>query len=96
MEGDTSKNLVLSQGRALVVRGYLVENFDFDDSKLKTQGMGKKSGACPETGWSSIEILVYPTGIEVPPDEQPQSSSSSPSISVQPVHEPPAAGAKPE
>jgi phospholipid/cholesterol/gamma-HCH transport system substrate-binding protein len=96
MEGDTSKNLVLSQGRALVVREYLVENFGFDDSKLKTQGMGKKSGASPETGWGAIEILVYPAGIEVPPDKQPQSSSSSTSISVQPVRETPAAGAKPE
>jgi len=71
MKGDTGKNLVLSQGRALVVREYLVENFGFDDSQLKTLGMGKKSGTSPETGWGDIEIVVYPTGTEIPPEKQP-------------------------
>ena len=41
MEGDTQKDLVLTQARAMVVREYLVENFGFDDSQLKTLGMGK-------------------------------------------------------
>ncbi len=56
MEGDTGKNLVPSQGGALVVREYLVENFGFDDSQLKTLGMGKKTGTSPENGWGAIEI----------------------------------------
>ncbi|MGO9274738.1 MAG: MlaD family protein [Terriglobia bacterium] len=71
MEGDTGKNLVLSQGRALVVREYLVENFGFDDSQLKTLAMGKKTGTSPENGWGAIEIVVYPTGTEIPPEKQP-------------------------
>ena len=66
MEGDTAKVLVLSQGRALVIREYLVENFGFDDQKLKTLGMGKKTGASPESGWGAIQILVYPEGTEMP------------------------------
>ena len=44
MEGDTQKDLVLTEARAMVVREYLVENFGFDDSQLKTLGMGKQSG----------------------------------------------------
>jgi phospholipid/cholesterol/gamma-HCH transport system substrate-binding protein len=96
MEGDSEKNLVLTQGRALVVREYLVENFAFDDRQLKTLGMGKKSGTSPESGWGAIEILVYPTGTEVPPAKQPQNSSPPKSTSDQPVHESPATGSKPK
>lgn len=96
MEGDTGKNLVLTQGRALVVREYLVENFGFDDSKLKTQGVGKQSGTSAETGWGTIDILVYPAGTEISPEIQPQKLKSSKSISDQPVNESPAIGSKPE
>ena len=46
MEGDTQKELVLTEARAMVVREYLVENFGFDDSQLKTLGMGKQADAC--------------------------------------------------
>jgi hypothetical protein len=45
MEGDTQKDLVLTEARAMVVREYLVENFGFDDSQLKTLGMGKQTDA---------------------------------------------------
>jgi phospholipid/cholesterol/gamma-HCH transport system substrate-binding protein len=96
MEGDARKDLVLTQGRALVVREYLVENFGFDDRRLKTLGMGKKSGTSPESGWGAIEILVYPIGTEIPPAKQPQNSSPSKSTSDQPVHESAATGSKPE
>jgi len=95
MEGDTEKNLVLTQGRALVVREYLVENFAFDDRQLKTLGMGKKSGTSPETGWGAIEILVYPIGTEMPPAKQPQNSSPSKGTSDQPVHQSAATDSKP-
>ncbi len=43
MEGDTRKDFVLTEARAMVVREYLVENFGFDDSQLKTLGMGKQT-----------------------------------------------------
>ena len=35
----------------MVVREYLVENFGFDDSQLKTLGMGKQSAANGDAGW---------------------------------------------
>ena len=45
MEGDSQKDLVLTEARAMVVREYLVENFGFDDSQLKTLGLGKQTNA---------------------------------------------------
>ena len=39
MEGDTQKDLVLTEARAMVIREYLVENFGFDDGQLKTLGL---------------------------------------------------------
>ena len=42
-EGDAQKELVLTEARAMVVREYLVENFGFDDSQLKTLGIGKQT-----------------------------------------------------
>jgi phospholipid/cholesterol/gamma-HCH transport system substrate-binding protein len=69
MEGDTQKDLVLSEARAMVVREYLVENFGFDDSQLKTMGMGKQAGAATDADWGSIQILIFPTGTDVPADK---------------------------
>ncbi len=43
--GDAQKDLVLTQARAMVVRDYLVGNFSFDDSQLKTLGRGKGKSA---------------------------------------------------
>lgn len=66
MEGDTQKELVLTQARATVVREYLVEHFAFDDNQLKTLGLGKQTGANLDADWGSIQILLYPAGTEVP------------------------------
>jgi phospholipid/cholesterol/gamma-HCH transport system substrate-binding protein len=66
MTGDAQKDLVLTQARAMVVRDYLVGNFSFDDSQLKTLGRGKGKGDTPDSGWGSVEILVYPADAEVP------------------------------
>jgi phospholipid/cholesterol/gamma-HCH transport system substrate-binding protein len=66
MAGDTQKDLVLTEARAMVVREYLVENFGFDDSQLKTLGMGKQAGADLDAGWGSIQILIFPEGSEIP------------------------------
>jgi phospholipid/cholesterol/gamma-HCH transport system substrate-binding protein len=89
MEGDTQKNLVLTQARAMVVRQYLVENFGFDDSQLKTLGMGKQADAGTDAGWGKVQILVYPAGTEIPPDKQPPAAVSSKAVSTSPG-EPPA------
>ena len=96
MEGDAGKDLVLTQGRALVVREYLVENFGFDDRRLKTMGMGKKAGTSPEAGWGTIQILVYPSGTEMPPAKLAQSSPLPKTAAELPVAESPAALSKPQ
>ena len=96
MEGDTGKNLVLTQGRALVVREYLVENFGFDDRRLKTLAMGKKSGTSPESGWGGIQILVYPTGTEMPPAKLPPNSTPPKPTAELPVPESPATVSRPQ
>ena len=70
MAGDTEKDLMLTQARASVVRDYLVDNFGFDDSQLKTFGMGKKSGTNPEASRGMVQIIIYPPGTDVPTDSQ--------------------------
>jgi hypothetical protein len=56
--GDTEENMVLTQAQAMVVRDYLADKFELDDTKLKTKGMGEV--APTEKGrvhW--VEISVY-------------------------------------
>ncbi|MGA2167558.1 MAG: MlaD family protein [Terracidiphilus sp.] len=77
MEGDAQKDLVLTEARAMVVREYLVENFGFDDSQLKTLGMGKQAGTNLDADWGSIQILIFPAGTQIPADK-PASASNSP------------------
>ena len=74
MEGDTHKDQVLTEARAMVVREYLVENFGFDDSQLKTLGMGKQADGGNAAEWGSVKILVYTVGTELPPNPVPQGS----------------------
>jgi phospholipid/cholesterol/gamma-HCH transport system substrate-binding protein len=71
MEGDTQKDLVLTQARAMVIREYLVEHFGFDDSQLKTLGMGKQAGSGLDADWGSIQILIFPAGTEIPAGKEP-------------------------
>ncbi|MGB7266454.1 MAG: MlaD family protein [Terracidiphilus sp.] len=85
MDGDTQKDLVLTQARAMIIREYLVENFGFDDSQLKTLGMGKQAGASLEADWGSIQILIYPAGTEIPEDKPAQAVSSSTTHAERPV-----------
>jgi len=66
MTGDAQKDLVLSQARAMVVRDYLVGNFSFDDSQLKTLGRGKGTSATGNSGWGTVEVIVYPADTEGP------------------------------
>jgi hypothetical protein len=76
MEGDTQKDLVLTQARAMVVRQYLVENFGFDDSQLRTLGMGKQVEANSDVGWGTVQIFIYPAGTEIPATKQAQARAS--------------------
>jgi len=64
MAGDTEKDLLLTQARAVVVRQYLIENFGFDDAELKTLGVGKKNGTSADA-WGTVDILVYPPDTNV-------------------------------
>jgi phospholipid/cholesterol/gamma-HCH transport system substrate-binding protein len=70
IEGDTQKDLVLTEARAMVVRKYLVENYGFDDKQLKTLGMGKqvKAGlmSAGNDNLGSIQITIFPIGVELP------------------------------
>jgi phospholipid/cholesterol/gamma-HCH transport system substrate-binding protein len=77
MDGDSQKDLVLTEARAMVIREYLVENFGFDDSQLKTLGMGKQAGANLDADWGSIQILIYPAGTEIPAGKPASAASSS-------------------
>jgi phospholipid/cholesterol/gamma-HCH transport system substrate-binding protein len=81
MEGDTQKELVLTEARAMVVREYLVENYGFDDSQLKTLGMGKQTGSnsasTTDADWGSIRILIFTAGTEMPVEKGKAAGISS-------------------
>ncbi len=93
--GDTQKELVLSEARAMVIREYLVENFGFDDSQLKTLGTGKQLGGNVNADWGSIQILVYSTGTEIPADKSATAASSSAANSPRAIPVTPVAAQKP-
>jgi hypothetical protein len=94
MDGDTQKDLLLTEARAMVIREYLVENFGFDDNQLKTLGMGKQTGPNLDADWGSIQILIYPTGTEIPADK-PVATASSALGADKPVQVTAAAAQKP-
>jgi phospholipid/cholesterol/gamma-HCH transport system substrate-binding protein len=96
MEGDTQKDLVLTQARAMVVREYLVENFGFDDSQLRTLGMGKQAEVNSDGGWGNVQIFIYPAGTEIPPDKLARTSALPETTSAQPVQASTAAASKPQ
>jgi phospholipid/cholesterol/gamma-HCH transport system substrate-binding protein len=85
MEGDSQKDLVLTEARAMAVRDYLVENFGFDDSQLRTLGMGKQAGAISDDSWGTVQIFIYPAGTEIPPNKQTPAGVPSKTASDQPV-----------
>jgi phospholipid/cholesterol/gamma-HCH transport system substrate-binding protein len=85
MEGDAKKDLVLTQARAVVVREYLIENFGFDDSHLKTLGTGKQKGENLDADWGSIQILIFPAGTEIPTVKPLTGGTSSSTGAEQPA-----------
>ncbi len=75
-EGDAQKEMLLTEARAMVVREYLVENFGFDDSQLKTLGMGKQANTNSEGDWGTVQILIYDAGTALPHDRVATADSS--------------------
>ena len=55
--GDSERATALTQGRAVVVRDYLVQNFRLDDTRVKTIGLGKSVAL---GAGDDVKILVYP------------------------------------
>jgi hypothetical protein len=86
MHGDTQKGLILTEARAMVIREYLVENFGFDDTQLKTLGQGKQAGPNLDADWGSIQILIYPAGTKLTEDKAPLAVSSSSLSTDKPMH----------
>jgi hypothetical protein len=68
LEGDSQKELELTQVRAMVIREYLVEHFAFDDSQIKTLALGKQP-ATSEGKSGTIQLLIFPVGSDVPASE---------------------------
>jgi phospholipid/cholesterol/gamma-HCH transport system substrate-binding protein len=60
LKGETEGNLVLTQARAMVIREYLVEHFNIDDTRIKTLGRGEDEQTRDDA--SGIEIIVYSSG----------------------------------
>ena len=90
-EGDGPKELQLTKARAMVVLEYLVENFGFDDSQLKTLGMGKQADTTSAGDWGTVQIFIYPAGAQIPRGKQAQAVLSSTHTSNQSVPVPSAA-----
>jgi hypothetical protein len=76
-KGDTDKANVLSEAQSMVVRDYLVNNFQVDDQRIKTMGLGKVEDSS-EAG--KVEIILYPASSNTP------APSSAPGPSSAPAH----------
>jgi outer membrane protein OmpA-like peptidoglycan-associated protein len=76
-DGDSQKELELTEVRAMVIRKYLVEHFAFDDSEIRTLALGKQSAAPAEAGSGAIQLLIFPVGSDVPNSEQTPSPVAS-------------------
>ena len=90
-QGDAQKEIQLTEARAMVVREYLVENFGFDDSRLKTLGMGKQADTTSDGDWGTVQIFIYPAGAELPRGKPAQAVLSSTHTSNQSAPVPSAA-----
>jgi phospholipid/cholesterol/gamma-HCH transport system substrate-binding protein len=76
--GDSDKDLLLAQGRALVVHDYLAQHFAFDDTKLKTVSVGKQQGGeKTKDDWGQVRILVYSTDTAMPAAKTAESAPAS-------------------
>jgi phospholipid/cholesterol/gamma-HCH transport system substrate-binding protein len=76
-EGDAKQDQTLTDARAMVIRQYLVGNFGFDDTSLKTLGQGKLADPNSSSDWGSVKIVIYPPGTEAPAGKSAAPNSSS-------------------
>jgi phospholipid/cholesterol/gamma-HCH transport system substrate-binding protein len=56
MKGDTEELRKSTEAQAMVIRDYLASNFNVDDTRIRTQGLGK-TARIPEG--NQVEIYVY-------------------------------------
>src|SRR5260370_3508698 len=63
MKSDTEKNRQLTEARSMVGRGYITKKLKFDDTRLKTIGLGKSADAVDN---GKLEIVVYPASAGAP------------------------------
>jgi phospholipid/cholesterol/gamma-HCH transport system substrate-binding protein len=76
--GSADTAQMLAQGRALVLRDYIVQHFGFDDTKLKTVALGKQAGDSSKADWGLIHILIYPDGTAIPAAKSPDKAAPAP------------------
>jgi phospholipid/cholesterol/gamma-HCH transport system substrate-binding protein len=81
--GSSDADMTLAQGRALVLREYIVQHFGFDDSKLKTIALGKLTTESSKDDWGLIKILIYPPGTPIP---AAKSEDKAPTATVPTAH----------
>jgi hypothetical protein len=86
MQGDAPKAKILTEVRALTIREYLVQHYGFDDSQVKTLGLGKQPYATLETSGSAIQVLIYSAGNVVPADKQTPAGIAPKAALVTPAH----------
>jgi outer membrane protein OmpA-like peptidoglycan-associated protein len=69
-KGTEEANLLMTQAQAVVVRHFLTETFELDDTKLKTKGMGEVDATEPgRTHW--VVISIYATAVPARTESQP-------------------------
>jgi len=76
--------MTLAEGRALVLRNYIVQHYGFDDTKLKTVSLGKQPDSSSKDNWGLIRILVYPDGTPIPADKKPDTAPTADNKAVAP------------
>jgi phospholipid/cholesterol/gamma-HCH transport system substrate-binding protein len=77
MEGDTQKQMILTEVRAVAIRDYLVQHFGFDDGQIKTLGLGKQESTTAGSMAGTIQLLIYPEGSIAPPNEVTPASGAA-------------------
>ena len=82
--GSSDADKTLAEGRALVLREYIVQHFGFDDSKLKTIALGKQANETSKDDWGLVKILIYPAGTPIPAAKPDDATPPQPSPAAHP------------